>query len=45
MPGINGLRDSGADAAFSRVHRLSVLINQVQFLISVAVLIRVALPV
>ncbi len=43
MPRINMLRDSGADAAFSRAHRLSVLINQGQLLISVAVLIRVAL--
>ncbi|HUA77876.1 MAG TPA: DUF4149 domain-containing protein [Acetobacteraceae bacterium] len=42
MPRINALRDSGADAAFSRAHRLSVLVNQAELLIAVAVLVRVA---
>jgi hypothetical protein len=43
MPRINALRDSGAGAAFSRAHRLSVLVNQVELLIALGVLIRVAL--
>ncbi len=43
MPRINALRESGADAAFSRAHRLSVLVNQAGLLIAVAVLVRVGL--
>jgi Domain of unknown function (DUF4149) len=43
MPRINALRDAGTEAAFSRAHRLSVLVNQAELLIAVAVLVRVAL--
>jgi hypothetical protein len=43
MPRINRLRDSGAALAFSRAHRLSVVVNQLELLVAVAVLIRAAL--
>jgi hypothetical protein len=42
MPRINRLRDSGDDRAFSRSHRLSVLVNQVELFVAVGVLIRLA---
>ncbi|HTU55021.1 MAG TPA: DUF4149 domain-containing protein [Acetobacteraceae bacterium] len=43
MPRINLLRDSGQEAAFSRAHRLSVIVNQLELLIAVAILVRVGL--
>lgn len=43
MPRINVLRESGPDRAFSRAHRLSVLVNQGELLVAVVVLVRLAL--
>jgi hypothetical protein len=43
MPWLNVLRDSGQEAAFSRAHRLSVIVNQIELLIAVAVLVRIGL--
>ncbi len=43
MPRINRLRDARDDRGFSRAHRLSVVVNQVELLISVAILVRLAL--
>jgi Domain of unknown function (DUF4149) len=42
MPRINALRDAAAEEKFARAHRLSVLVNQAQLVVAVAVLVRLA---
>lgn len=41
-PRLNRLRDAEEDRSFSRGHRLSVLVNQIELLAAVAVLVRLA---
>ncbi|MDP6390704.1 MAG: DUF4149 domain-containing protein [Alphaproteobacteria bacterium] len=42
LPHINRLREAGKEAAFGRLHRLSVVINLVQFVAVAVVLVRLA---
>ncbi len=42
LPHINRLREAGRDVAFGRLHRLSVLVNLVQFVAVAVVFVRLA---